>query len=378
MKFNWLLSVVILAFCAGCSTLQSSPNKFVVEKRWVRHTVNQDYLAGRRIHRFAPILTDSMVIVGNSIDGLVAYNRLTAHVKWRYEIKDGVEGGAQLSEEVLYFGSGDGQFYALQADTGKVLWTYPLKAEGIARPLVRNGVVYVLGGNNVAHALNAKTGKLIWLYNRREASNISIRGGSQPALVGDLVLFGFSDGSLVALNRTSGSSLWEVNINRNKRFRDVDSAPILDGDTIYVSSYDGALYALNKTDGRTLWSVDEGGYDEVLVQGNTVFFSSTSGKTMALDKASGKLIWSRDNPNGSATAPVIYKGVLIVGEMEGALRFFDARTGEPLGEFEPGRGVTSKASVDPKSGEIYFMSTDANLFALHGNWKRFAKDWPWE
>lgn len=373
-----LIALFISMSSLGCALLKSNPNRFVVEKRWVRSTVDQTYLGGRRIHRFTPILTDTLVIAGNSIDGIVAYDRNTAHVKWRMTLKDGVEGGATLSEEILYFGSGDGQFYAVQVENGQTLWTYPLKAEGIARPTVKAGVVYVLGGNNVVHALNAKTGKLVWLYNRREAGNISIRGGSQPLVVDDKVLVGFSDGSLVALNKSSGSVLWEVNINRNKRFRDVDAAPVLEGDTIFISSYDGALYALSKSDGRILWTVEEGGYDEVLVQGNTVFYSSTSGKTMALDKGSGKIIWSRDNPKGTATAPSIYKGVLIVGEMEGALRFHDARTGDFLSKFEPGRGVTSRASVDSRSGAIYFVSADANLFALNGSWKRFAKDWPWE
>ncbi len=373
-----ILAILLPATVISCSTLKTSPNQFVVEKRWVRGTNEQEYLGGRRIHRFAPILTEKLVITGNAIDGVVAYDRNTAHTRWRMEIKDGVEGGAQLAEDVLYFGAGDGQFYAVQCETGKVLWSYPLKAEGIAKPLVRGGIVYVLSGNNVAHALNAKTGKLVWTYNRREASNISVRGGSQPALAGDLVLIGFSDGALVALNKSSGSIVWEANLNRNKRFRDVDAAPIVDGDSVYVSSYDGALYSVSRLDGKIAWMVDEGGFDEVLLQGNLLYFSSSTGKTMALDKGSGKVIWSKDNPRGIATGPVLYKGVLMVGEMEGALRFLDARTGDFLSEFAPGRGVTSRATLDPITGEIYFMSTDANLFALRASWKRFAKDWPWE
>lgn len=377
MKKIFLLSAVLMVLL-GCSSVRTVPNKFVVEKRWVRDTVEQDYIKGRRIHRFSPVLTEKLVITGNSIDGLVAYDRDTALLRWRLPIQDGAEAGAQLAEDILFFGAGDGQLYALQPESGKALWTYPLKAEGIAKPLVKNGVVYVLSGNNVMHALNAKTGKLVWTYNRREASNISVRGGSQPAIADDLVLVGFSDGSLVALNKSSGAVVWEANLNRNKRFRDVDSSPIVDGDNIYVSSYDGSLYCLNRNDGRVIWVVDDGGYEEVLLNGNIIYYSSTTGKTMALDKGSGKVIWSKDNPRGMATAPMMYKGVLMVGEMEGAMRFLDARTGELLNEFAPGRGVTSRATVDMSNGEVYFMSTDANLFALQVNWKRHSKDWPWE
>jgi outer membrane protein assembly factor BamB len=370
--------LLVFTFTACSSALKTAPNRLVVEKRWVRDTPAQDFLGGRRIHRFAPILMEKLVIAGNSIDGVVAYDRDTAHLKWRIDIKDGAEGGAFLADDILYFGAGDGQLYAVQPDTGKILWTYPLKAEGLGRPIVKAGVLYVLGGNNVAHALNAKTGKLIWIYNRREASNISVRGGSQPALYGDLVLIGFSDGALVGLNKSSGAVIWEANLNHNKRFRDVDSTPVVDGDMVYVSSYDGGLYAVGGKDGKVYWSVEDGGYEEVVIQGSTLFYSSTSGKLYAIEKGSGKILWTKENPKGIATGPSIYKGTVIVGELAGALRFYDARTGEFLSEFEPGRGVTSRVTIDAKKNELYFISHDANLYALRANWKRFAKDWPWE
>lgn len=373
-----LLSAILGASVLGCSSLQTAPNRLVVERRWVRDTPTQTYLGARRIHRFQPLLLDKIVIVGNAIDGVVAYDRDTAHTKWRLNVKDGVEPGAMISDDIVYFGASDGQFYAVQAETGSVLWTYPLKAEGLGRPLVKAGVVYVLGGNNVAHALDAKTGKLLWIYNRREASNISVRGGSMPMVAGDMVYVGFSDGSLVALNKSSGAVIWEANLNHNKRFRDVDASPVLDGDTVYVSSYDGGLYALNRLDGKILWSIDDGGYEEVVIQGNTLFYSSTSGKLYAADKVSGKILWSRENPRGIATGPILFKGTVAVGEFSGALRFYDARSGDYLTEFEPGRGVTSRVAIDAKKGEVYFISHDANMYALSVNWKHTAKEWPWD
>jgi outer membrane protein assembly factor BamB len=375
---NRVLLFGLIFLTSACSTLKRTPNRFVIEKRWTRSTLDQEYLGGRRIHRFPPIITDKVIFAANSIDGLVAMDRSNGQTRWRFNIKDGVEGGAVLDDGILYFGAGDGQFYAVQAETGNVLWTYPLKAEGLARPLVQNGVVYVLGGNNVAHSLDAKTGKLLWLYNRREGSNLSVRGGSQPVVTGDLLVLGFSDGALVALNKSSGSLVWEVNLNRNKRFKDVDAGPVVDGDRIFASSYDGALYSLSKADGKILWTIEDGGYDEVALNGNNLYFSSTSGKTMAVDKNSGKILWSKTNPNGIATGPTIYRNVLIVGEMSGALRFLDARNGDLLGEFAPGRGVTSKASVDPKRGEVYFISHDANIYALRVAWRKHVRDWPWE
>lgn len=366
-------TALLLGACAS-----QPAQKLAVERSFARSTLEKQFLGGRRIHRFTPILTDDMVITANSIDGIVAYDRTWAREQWRMHIQDGIESGATLYDGILYFGAGDGFFYAIKASDGKMVWSYPLKAEGLGKPAISGDRVFVLGGNNVAHALDAKTGKLVWIYNRRDASNLSIRGGSQPVVQGDVVYIGFSDGYLVALNRTSGNVVWEVNLSQNKRFRDVDATPVLDGDLIYISSYDGKLYALQADGGKILWTVDEGGYDEVLKSGKTLFLSSTSGKILAVEKATGRIIWSKQNPKGISTAPVLWRNVLLVGEMSGALRFLDGRTGEYLSQFEPGRGVTSKPMVDKTGNEVYFMSADANLYALKLSFKKQNELWPWE
>lgn len=374
---NW--SFALCALLIGCASVDANRSqKLVFDKAFVRDTLAKQYYGNRRIQRFTPIVTDDLIIVGNSVDGLVAFDRKNVYEKWRFNVLDGVEAGAVLSDGILYFGASDGQFYAINSVNGKMLWSYPLKAEGLGKPTISGDSVYVLGGNNIAHALEAKTGKLLWTYNRRDASNLSIRGGSQPAVSGNLVYFGFSDGALVALNRSSGNVVWEVNLNPNKRFKDVDAGPILDGDVIYISSYDGKLYSLNKQDGKINWSVDEGGYDSVLVAGKTLFLSATSGKTLAVDKNYGKIIWSKTNPHGLGTGLALWRGVLIYGEMNGSLRFLDGRTGEFLTEYDPGRGVTSRPYIDKKTNQVFFISSDANLYALKLDFKRNISEWPWE
>jgi outer membrane protein assembly factor BamB len=372
-----VLSIAFVVLLSACATSQRA-TVLHVEKQWVRSTLEKEYLGARRIHRFTPIVTDNLVIAGNSIDGIVAYDRHSAREKWRMHIADGVESGAYLFDGILYFGAGDGFFYAVNSTDGQLLWSYPLKAEGLGKPMLSGEDIYVLGGNNVAHSLKAKTGKLNWVYTRRDASSLSIRGGSQPLVSDQTVYFGFSDGSLVALERSTGNVEWEVNLNPNKRFRDVDDSPILENNIIYVSSYDGKLYALAKEDGKTIWSTNEGGYDRVLLSGKSLFLSSTSGKILAIDKTTGKTIWSKVNPHGISTGPQLWRGVLLVAEMGGALRFLDGRTGEFITTFEPGRGVTSTPYVDKKTNDVYFMSADANLFALRLDWRKAISEWPWE
>ena len=373
-----LLLISLLSF--GCALKQeTSPKHFVLSKPFVRDTTATPYLAGRRIHRFQPLFFEDMVITANSIDGMVAYNKSSGGLMWRKNIQNGVEGGATLDGSRLYFGAGDGQFYALDVQTGQTLWSASIKSEGLSKPTIDGDVVYLLSGNNVARALNKNTGQLIWLYDRQDRSNFSIRGGSQPAVDGSLVYVGFSDGYLVALSKGSGQVKWESNLNpQARRFKDVDASPVIDEDVIYVSSYDGNFYCLKKETGETIWSLKEGGYEEVAVVGKVVFLSTTDGKVLAVDKRSGKIHWSTQLEGNLVTAPTYTRGFLIVGEFSGGLVFMDPITGKVIERYTPGLGVQSKATLDLDKHEVFFMSGGANLYGIQYDWKKRSDLWPWQ
>jgi outer membrane protein assembly factor BamB len=363
----------------GCATTAPhGPNRFVIEKLWVRNTLVKEHVGSQRQHRFAPLLTEDLIIQANAIDGVVAYDRELVQPKWRIPIKEGVEGGAIVVGSDLLFGASDGFFYAVDIRSGAIRWTYPMRSEGLSVPFSDGGTVYFVSGSNVLTALDIQSGKMLWVYTRRDPSMISIRGGSRPNVQGDTVYVGFSDGYLVALKKQSGALVWEVPLNRNKRFRDVDAHPVILEDRIYITSYDGALYCLNKADGRVLWNYEDGGESAVVPAGDRLYYSTSSGKTVAIDRASGKAIWSYDNATGIGTEPVIYRDFLLVGEMNGPINFLDLRTGTLIGKFEPGWGVTSRPVVDDQRSDVYFMSAGANLYALRMSWKRYARIWPWE
>lgn len=373
-------ALFLFLLCSSCASLdldQKAPKDFQLQRRWARNTLSSEYLGYRRLHRMKPILTDALVIQANAIDGIKAYDRNSGHKRWDLYIENGVEGGAQLADGKIYFAASDGQFYCLDASSGQILWTYPIRSEGLGEPLVNEGKVFFLAGNNVFHALDSQTGKVAWTYNRQEVSQLSIRGGSKPAADAENVYIGFSDGYLVALSKDNGSLKWESLINRNKRFRDVDAHPVLYKDRIFIPSYDGGLYSLEKSSGKILWSREEGGYSAVALDENRLYYGSSDNKIIAVDMDSGKEIWSIA-VGGLPVQPTLYRGLVIVGDSSGPVHAFDARNGEIQGHFHPGRGVSSPVTIDPETGEAYFMSVDANLFALQLDWISTWKRWPWE
>ena len=83
-------------------------------------------------------------------------------------------------------------------------------------PLVLDGVLYVTGSNNYAWALDARTGRRFWQY-RRDLPDDLTYGASAPVnrgfgMLGDRLFMVTLDAHLLALDRKTGSVLWEIEL----------------------------------------------------------------------------------------------------------------------------------------------------------------------
>ena len=99
-------------------------------------------------------------------------------------------------------------------------------------PLVVDGVAYVTGNNNQAWALDARTGRPIWVYRRTLPSNFSVSVCCGPvnrgfAILGDRLYMGTLDAHLVALDRRTGSVIWDVAVGDLKNANAITAAPLV-------------------------------------------------------------------------------------------------------------------------------------------------------
>lgn len=346
---------------------------FSVSADWVHQGPQHTNNGFRKINRFAPVLfhhpqKGDVVIQANAIDGIAAYERESGHLVWRRQILNGVESTATLEKDRLYFGGLDGFFYCISAVDGSVIWNFPTRIENLAEPLLVEGLVIFLSGANTLYALDANTGKQTWIYNRQDTQALSIRGGSRPAYRSGTVYAGFSDGALVALTAKTGQVKWEKVLNRNKRFRDLDSNPVIDGEFLYVAGFDDHLYSLRTATGDIVWRAERGGYGTPLLDKDHIYFATTSDTFDCLDRTTGQKIWSYKLSEGIATSAQIYKGLLVFGESQGSLKFLELGTGKPVAQFDPGRGILSPPTVDEKLNRVFFISGEANVYSIRAGW----------
>src|SRR5208283_3347635 len=76
---------------------------------------------------------------------------------------------------------------------------------------------------------------------------------SSPAVVDGVVYVGSEDGSVYALNATSGAKIWGYPTGGS-----VDSSPAVVNGVVYIGSWNGNVYALDASSGAQLWNFTTG------------------------------------------------------------------------------------------------------------------------
>lgn len=198
--------------------------------------------------RSSPTIANDIVYVGSDDYSFYAVNLTNGTLIWSYDTGVYARTAAAYYQDKVYFGAGGSfdtnKIYVLNATTGGEICTYTVSGGPFsASPIVSNDVIYVGdGGGGNFYAIDATDCSYIWSYHNGGYGANSWTYSS-ASLGNNLVYMSnvndgykarkISDGSLV--NTYGGSGV-------------VRSAP-LDDDIIYIAN---KVY--NKTNGSQLWS----------------------------------------------------------------------------------------------------------------------------
>ena len=199
-----------------------------------------------------------------------------------------------ISSGAIYFGSGDGNIYALNAADGSLKWKFPTGDVVHASPAVAGGTLYVGSWDSNFYAIDASTGKEQWRFKTGEDPDIHNQVGIQSsATVADgTVYFGCRDSNLYALDAKTGTKKWAFN---NKGSWVIASPAVRDGRVYFATSDTGLLYALDTASGKEVFHFDGKHwpmFSSPALAGDTLYIGSDDGQVRALNISSGELRWA--------------------------------------------------------------------------------------
>lgn len=308
-------------------------------------------------------------------------------VKWKFHTAGRVISSAAMVNGTAYFGSTDGNFYALDSDSGALKWKFETKNWLVSSPAVASGLVYFLGYDSTFYALDAATGEVKWKFATRgekryagtHLHHLEPRAESMPdpwdaflsspSVWNGTVYFGSSDGNVYALDAQSGALKWKFQTGDV-----VHSSPAIAEGTLYIGSWDTYMYALDAASGCEKWRFKTGDDPEIhnhvgiqsspAVAEGIVYFGSRDSYAYALDAASGKPIW-KFSTDGSwvNNSPAVFDGKVYFGtSIPGILHAVEAKTGNKV--FDLPTGTPVFASIAIANGMLYVGNFGGKLTAV--------------
>lgn len=197
----------------------------------------------------------------------------------------------------------------------------------------------------------------------------------RPAISGQTIYVASADGEVAALDRDSGDTLWEVELETS-----LSGGVGVYDDALFLGSSDGFVLKLDASSGALTWSVPVRG--EILSppqsNGKVVVVQTNDGKLQGLDFTTGKLLWTYDSNIPVLTvrgtsSPIVHNDLVYAGFANGRVLALNANTGAiawevrvaiSQGRSEIERLVDVDGTMELAGSELYAASYQGNLVAI--------------
>ncbi|HUS29491.1 MAG TPA: PQQ-binding-like beta-propeller repeat protein [Kofleriaceae bacterium] len=320
----------------------------------------------------SPAVWADTLYVGSARGWFYALRATDGRVRWR-KLLGSVACAPLVDRGALYVGTNDGFLVALDSQTGVEKWRYQSRGPISQTPAATRDLIVFSNEADQVIAVDAITGKFKWQYKGETPEEYTLRGHAGVSIDGDLIYTGFSNGSLVALRRDTGTLAWSTSLKGDAdRFTDVDATPLIMEGMVYASSSSGGVYAIEKATGLVRWRVpfwdasqpsSTGNVGGIATDGKAIYVSVADLGTYAIDLG-GNVLWRVGAHGGGEPAEPVVHGDLIVYSLANAGLFVaERKTGNTLEYFDPGDGISAQPTVTG-DGRLFVISNLGILYAF--------------
>ena len=244
----------------------------------------------------SPVVVDRTVLIGAGDGNVYALDLTSGRERWRFATGGKVRATPSVRDGVAVVGSWNGRVFAIDVATGKTRWvhhtvgdTIDLKREGYDRRAIQStaaivdGLVFFGSRDDGFYALDFATGERKWRSSHRTSWVVG-----SPAVRDGKAYIGSSDGHFIqSVDVATGRELWRTPTASN-----VLSSPVLAGDLLVVGTATtnagrGELLALDAPTGAVRWrlALGEAVWSSPVVAGHEVYVGCDDGSVVAIAEA---------------------------------------------------------------------------------------------
>ncbi len=335
----------------------------------------------------SPAVVSSTVYVGSSDHNLYAIKLENGALQWKFKTEGRVLASPAVVEGVVYFGSYDSNFYAVDASSGTLKWKFKTAGERrfaakhlhgaepaaemmpdpfdfyLSSPTIVNGTVYFGSGDGNVYALDDATGSLRWKFQTGDVVHAS------PAVADGTVYVGSWDSYFYALDAATGKQKWRFKTGEDPQIHNqigIQSSAVVADGLVYFGCRDSNLYALDAKTGEKKWAFNNKGSwvigSPLVYQGKLYFSTSDSGMFYALDAKTGAQIFSLKLIWPMFSSPAIAGNTLYIGSHEGKLIAIDLTTQKPAWVFQTDGSQKNGATYTKPDGSPNYEAAFSDFF----------------
>jgi outer membrane protein assembly factor BamB len=300
---------------------------------------------------------------------VAAFDAQTGRKAWSVKTELPLAAGPGYGDNVLAFGTSDGDLIALDAATGQERWRQAIGSEVLAAPAIGANVVVVRTVDGRLRGFSTQNGSTLWTVEQNLPA-LTLRGNTAPRVAGTLVVSGFNNGRVGAYDLRSGEAAWEVAVanptgrSELERLVDVGTGLQVVGNDVYVVGYHGRAVGIDLATGVVLWQQEMSSYSGLGADFNNIYVTSDFDAIVALAREGGNQVWRQEALRlRDVTAPTRFGETLIVGDFEGYLHWLDPADGKLLARVKASGDRISAAPL-VVGQNVYVQGDDGTVAAF--------------
>jgi outer membrane protein assembly factor BamB len=272
---------------------------------------------------------DGLAIVADLGGTVVALDRQNGAERWRAEVGGEVLAPPVIAPGVAVIRAGDAKIVGLDTANGSLLWTVQkaidgLSVRGTSKPLLNGrGIVAGLADGRLL-AIDIDRGQVLW------ETPIGTRSGSSevgrladidadPALLGTVLYVASYQSRVVAMALGSPRVIWSNDVSTLRNLG-------LDADRVYVTTDEGSIVALNRYTGETIWEQDRlagRGLSGPLAKSGQLIVGDYEGVIYQIDPESGAIRTAQRIGGGAVVeTPIALDDLVLVTSESGRVQAF--------------------------------------------------------